>query len=360
MKLVQIGRYPPPYGGITIHVQRLTEFFIQNNIDCKVLDLFEHSGSAGAHPLFVETLTETGWQRYLNLFQLIRRYEVDIAHIHVSDMGRLVWGAPALLRLLHCRRRVMTIHHGAFVENYKHKSKLERALICQTLRQLDVLVLPTEALRRQVIAELGNNIRRSEVIPTFIGFSALEHSASFALYDDFVQGLKSQDPNPQAVILISGYGFEHYGFGLVYQALQLLAAQGIRLAVIVSFYGSGNQEYMNEVVSDFRHHSPTLVVQDLAPSDFRCILAKSDIYVRPTTIHSCGVTVYEALALGTLCVASDVCDRPQGTILHRTGDATSLAEMICSALGQLHNHKLPTESPVGGEHEILSLYESLL
>jgi glycosyltransferase involved in cell wall biosynthesis len=56
------------------------------------------------------------------------------------------------------------------------------------------------------------------------------------------------------------------------------------------------------------------------------LFKKADLMVRPTYIDGYGISVAEALYLGCPAIASDVCKRPDGTILFRNRDEDDLLE----------------------------------
>ena len=55
-------------------------------------------------------------------------------------------------------------------------------------------------------------------------------------------------------------------------------------------------------------------------SEFWKIIKISDLFVRPTRSDSFGISIQEALFCNVPAIASDVCIRPEKTILFRSGD----------------------------------------
>ena len=362
MRLLLVGRYPPPYGGVTVHIQRLAEAAIRHGIDCSVLDLYAPVTPDQADtPDYVTTIREKGFLRYPALMRAIRRLEsMDIVHLHASDMEKLATAGPILLRNLPAGKRVLTIHHGGFDANYLRKSAIVKRLIRQTVGGMDAVIFPTAHLEKRVQNVLGDSIRRSIVASAFISFKELNFSDSFPPFDNFKARVNAGDPEPTAILLTSVYGFPYYGQNLVVDAVRRLRDEGERVAVVLSFYASGDTEYESKVVQQLQELAPLLVVRDLKPKDFLYLLAKCDVYARPTTVDNCGVTVHEALALGTPCVASDVCERPDGAILHKNGDANSLAVGLVQAIKRRHNTDDLEALARGGEDAHFALYDSLL
>jgi glycosyltransferase involved in cell wall biosynthesis len=81
----------------------------------------------------------------------------------------------------------------------------------------------------------------------------------------------------------------------------------------------------------------------------------SDGFVRATRADGDSNSVREALALGIPVVASDVCHRPAGTVLFRSGDAADLAVAIENGLRR--ERRVATERPAErGRERLIEMY----
>lgn len=363
MNILQIGRYPPPYGGITIHIQRLTEYCISQNIDCKVLDLYQRENANLDLPSFVFPLGASSLTGVARSFYSLGRMDSDVIHIHISNMNRFAWVTPVLLSRIKYKKAVLSIHHGNFADVFLAKSFVEQRLIRRILESFDAVVCPSNELRLDVESQVAAHIRRFVVASSFIGFAELKISSQFDEFDRFSTELSKISNEMVPVLLISGYGMPHYGFHLLAGALERLADREKKIGVVISIYGQSDELYVNSVIDRLNRVSKCIVVRDLVAEDFRYLLSRCDLYIRPNTIDSCGVTVYEALALGTPCVASDICTRPANTIVHKSNDDESLARAISFGLQQLLEQKellkgLPALS--GSEATLVDLYRTLL
>jgi glycosyltransferase involved in cell wall biosynthesis len=69
------------------------------------------------------------------------------------------------------------------------------------------------------------------------------------------------------------------------------------------------------------------------------LLKYATVFVRPTLSDSYGISIAEALYVGTSAVASDVCKRPAGTILYKAEKAIDLAEKVRLVLCKDMNEK---------------------
>jgi glycogen synthase len=122
-----------------------------------------------------------------------------------------------------------------------------------------------------------------------------------------------------------------YGRKLMFRALRMLAdaLPGVGLAV----FGPGTRS--EPFSRDAREAGVEGLLENLGELEHPQalgLLARCDAFIRPTTHDGDAISVREALALGVPCVASDVCDRPEGTRTFRAGNAVELADQVQEAL----------------------------
>lgn len=358
MRVVQIGRYPPPYGGVTIHIQRLAELCHREGIDCQVIDPYRQTTDVVLPP-FVHHPRQHFPGDLVALYRLLMRNNFDLAHVHVSSMARFMWWGRLLTASTRSKKKILTIHHGNFVENYLRGNRLQRFLVRKALNSFNVILLPTADLRDSLVSEFGALTAQTEVIHSFIEPSEAKIAPSFGPFDEFVQTVCENSIS--STILVSGFGFSYYGYDILIEALEKVAKTDKRFAVVISFYGPEDETYRKSVVSRLQAICPTLPFHDLDPEHFLYLLAHCDVYVRPTLVDSCGVSVYEALMLGTPVIASDVCRRPPGVFLHKTGDSSSLAQQILDVDESKEQHKgRPGAFALGAGADLIELYRSLV
>jgi glycosyltransferase involved in cell wall biosynthesis len=145
-----------------------------------------------------------------------------------------------------------------------------------------------------------------------------------------------------------------YGREAMFRALGLLKTRYPEIGLAVFGPGTRTSEFRNaaagagisDCIEDFG---------ELEHADALGLLARADVFVRPTRVDGDAISVREALALGTPCVASDACPRPWGTTPFRTDDAEDLARAIGHALLR---GPVQVDAPDVGE-KLLGLYQRL-
>ena len=108
-----IGSFPPPYGGISVHIQRLYDLLVKNNFNCKVL----HTGKKIADSIIDDNI--------IRIFELRKIFKVrktnPVVHFQVSALGNL-FKIYFLTKFFRNQKLVITIHSGTFAINQNNKS----------------------------------------------------------------------------------------------------------------------------------------------------------------------------------------------------------------------------------------------
>jgi glycogen(starch) synthase len=139
-----------------------------------------------------------------------------------------------------------------------------------------------------------------------------------------------------------------YGFELLLQAISKLRRKHPRLGCVVMGDSESRPAGLPQHV---------LATGDVTHDACLAVIARSDIFIRPTLSDGDAISVREAIALGTPVVASDVVSRPKGTFCFKTGDAGDLAlkiEYVLSGAGR--RPRVRSEPGADGIHRLLELY----
>ena len=82
-----------------------------------------------------------------------------------------------------------------------------------------------------------------------------------------------------------------------------------------------------------------IMLFEVKETEFYPILKKSDIFIRPTNTDGYGVSIAEAIYYNVPSLASDVCERPEGTILFESRNQEDLTEEIIQLIGNYSEEK---------------------
>lgn len=330
MKIAILGPYPPPYGGISTHVQRLKEQLEQRGIDCTVYD---YTGMSKHVPGVVVVRSRAIWF----LGQLVHS-RARIIHCHgYSPMALILL---SLLKSLK-RKNVILSPHGFLFSN-KPVGLWHR--IAFWLAAKVKLYFIAESLRtKDLILSLGvkpENIH-DEIIPAFIPPSIRDGEIAQVPKQvwDFID---SHSP----VITANAYKISFhnnqdlYGIDLCIELCANLKPSYPNLGFVFCLPSIGDHKYFHQMVRRIEEegikNNFLFVTQ---PCPYYPILRKSDVFTRPTNTDGDANSLREALYFKVPSVASDVAARPEGTILFKNRDVDDFTAKVRHILDDYESSK---------------------
>jgi glycogen(starch) synthase len=322
-RIAVVGGYPPPYGGISVHIQRLKREYS----DCFMIHVIDVYNGRDENPI-LEEVYRCGGTIPFNLWRSVKRLrEVDahLVHFHVSAMAKFaVAGFLFVMTLKKGTKKIITIHSGSFIQQYRNSGRLRRLMVMRLLRVFD-RIISVNAENKKLLKELGIPEERISLIPAFLP-PIVERSREI---DEELNNLRD---DTRKIVLVSGCARKYYGFHLVLDALDDLGMGRKNIAVVFVFHHSFHHSYDNEYVSTLERSLergvPYRIFKDLNPGEFSFLLSKIDIYVRATDRDGDAVTLREAIYFGKQTIASDCVKRPRGVVLFETGRVDSLRKAI--------------------------------
>jgi glycogen synthase len=338
MKVLLVGDYPPPYGGIAVHLQQVHRFLRSQGITARVLNIGKGDCS---DPEVIST--RKAWRYAFELSKLSS--QGWLAHLHVSgnnskawwvvgSVGGFSWSTPP----------VVTVHSGRSPE-FLARNRLRRILARAALSRYGTVIAVSVPVKR-ALAEAGVSPGRIVVQPAFFASELRAGSAP----DGFVAARSRRSPLLAMAYLDSPV----YGLELMAEAIRQLAPTYPRVGLALFGPGASDENLKDRPI--YKELAPFLeCFGEVEHSQALGVIQQCDAFVRPTLADGDAISVREALMLGVRCVASDVAIRPQPTWLFRTGDAADLASKLKEALS---SESSPASSPDAGP-VLLSIYQQL-
>jgi glycogen(starch) synthase len=334
--LLLIGDWPPPPGGVSIHLEGLVRALGRRGVSCTVLDIGKggHRAKdivpAGAPPTFLS-----------RLLPLVRRSA--LVHLHTSGANPKSWALAAAVGLVaqfERRAAVTTLHSG---QAPPWLSTVPRAVAARAvLATFDAVVCVSDEIAR-TLARLGAADGRRHVIPAFTGVDVVRTGNVLPI------GLEGFSPLVGAML---GEG-AHYGAQELLAAMALVR-QGHPRAGLVLFGTGTHDAVVDDAVA--RHGIEPVRLGPLPHEASLALVARCDLFVRPTHLDGDAVSLREALALGVRSVATRVGHRPEGVVLCRPRDSEDLARAMREAL----ESAAPRPANKNGLEPLWSLYRSIL
>ena len=324
-KIAILGVWPPPWGGMGMHIHRLCGLLAARGVDHVVYNAV--SDTEGPNAVSVAAHRRSWLLGYAATGQ------EDTVYI-LSD--RLpVWIAGAMMARLRGKRVLVRLRNSR-LDDWLATSKWRARLAAEALRTIDGVVCVNKTL---VQAALRAGVERSR-IHHFPGFLPPNHTpGDRAGVDDTVWEFAA-DRHP--LIAANGKVVWHneqdlYGLDMILELAIRLAPDHPKLGVIVCFWDHlpGDQAYVDELMARAREAGVAdRILLHTKPGLFVPLLAESTVFVRPTNTDGDANSIREALYLGTPAVASDVVQRPEGTLVFANRDMDGFELQVRKALAE--------------------------
>ncbi|MBN1131876.1 MAG: glycosyltransferase family 4 protein [Bacteroidales bacterium] len=308
-RIAIIGPYPPPFGGISVHIQRILTYLPE-----QVYDLYNVSGTSGRGKKF------RGFRKYFYIFAFLFRSYTIIHYHSTSKRIRL------LLSLIAIFKKGIYLHlHGASFSDTIHEKSLYAYSLKRLLKYVNILA-SNETIYNEISGYGPGSIA---YIDAFI-----PPKFDREQYDRIIGHLTL--PRADVLILMIGWfayynNQDLYGFDLMLNALRTLKVEKhYHVRTIASVNGIKDRECYDHflkrreelnLIDDF-----ILISGDL--EEIYPLFLHSDIFVRPTNTDGNAVSIKEALWFDCRVIASDAVVRPPGVVLFENRNHEDLSDKI--------------------------------
>ncbi len=306
MKVALVGNWPPPFGGVSVHVAALARVLAGRGVDVRVLDIGRGDHRGGP------VRPARGAARFAARMAAVAA-EGRLVHLHTNGANPKSW----LVALAAGRARrplgprgVLTVHSG-LCPGWLRASAGRRALAALACTGYG-RVVAVNAEIAGALADAGVPARRIAVVPPFSPavLASTRPPPALAAFRAAHGPLFSAALAPGAT----------YGADVLLPAFAAVRAR-LRGAGLVAF-GPGTAALEGEGLlglGEVRHDAALGIIET------------ADVFVRPTRADGDAVSVREAVALGRAVVATAVGYRPDGCLLVPAGDAPALAARMIEA-----------------------------
>lgn len=318
-KIAIIGPYPPPYGGISVHIKKAVHHLKDENIvlynefksDCKVVE------SKKFH-----------WQvRYIvGLSFLFKNYK--LIHHHSPDKYMRIW-----LGFMGFLGKNVYLHiHGASIEDTLKKGDVFGWLTKKLLKYVNVLPSNPE-IEKLLIPYQPKSLQEIDAYlpPVF----------EQDVYDHF----KNEVILPEHDILITTVGWfkyynqeDLYGFDLLLESLNAIQKSNpdSKIVVVASVNGIVDSKLHDEFLQKRKTYqleeSFILLYDDY--EEVWPLFVLGDIFIRATNTDGSAVSIKEAAWAQSKVIASDCVPRINELDLFTSRDANSLTQTIQANIDQ--------------------------
>lgn len=353
----QLGFIPPPYGGVSVYVKRLTE---RLNKDGYVSGAYYFAGEADESIVNSSLYDSFQWlstkkliPRLIRLIKETKSYEIVHSHFGLESMIFL-WTLSFFFR-----KRIVVTVHNSWSDYYYASTNFVNRFFLKQIACTDATWIAVSEEAKEKMEKIPVRFKDIRVIPAFIPNDSycVENEI---LTNDLIAFLNKGNKN----IVFYGHSFmtnvreDVYGFYSAIEMFYELTKNHNKDATLIMCIGQNNQYEIDKLkkIAEEKSINDRIFWQIGPIKDMNALWKYTNTYIRPTSSDGDSVAVREALSLGIHVVASDVCKRPQGTNLYHFNDIFDFTNKVNECLS------LKKEAPLQKDYydEMLSVYMKIL
>lgn len=321
-KVLLLGNYPPPYGGVSIHVSQLAKLLSEKQgCTVRVLDVEVSRLQSSRTVCRVQSKYGFVWRLMIELLKC------RVVHLHTNGHNQKSWFLIALTALaakIFGVVSVLTIHSGNSAKYIADLDAKGRKMVTYTAHQFTHIV----AVNEQILGELkkiGCSPEKISVIPAYMGLcgepeepegSLKEFMDSYKVIFCTVASFQPEYGLPTILDFMHSWRMDHKDAGLV------IVASG------------GDPAEIRDNIDEKGLEGCVRIVRDLSPTKTYGVLQNSTIFIRATHFDGDAISVREALSLNTPVVATATPFRPEGVVTFKIADSDDLQIKIQSVLAK--------------------------
>lgn len=298
VSVLHIGKLPPPIGGISIHLKRLLEGFEYSTIKMELLD----------------------YSKEKNLLVVLKKIKSNrIVHVHLSrKMLRL-----AVIILFRCLfKKVVVTFHG----EYDFKNKYD--LFSLKLTNYAILLNNKSYNAAKEYKQTNLSLLSAFIAPPKNEICSLSTNTITDIHK-FRSTYNYLFCTNAWNVVFDKDGNEIYGGSLLIEIFSKISNVGL-------IFSDPKANYKDYLIRKYSSIPNNILFIDYL-HDYVDVIEKCDASLRATTTDGDSLSVHEALFLKKDVVASDVVNRPNGTILYRNSE--ELESIISNFQNYKNNYK---------------------
>lgn len=327
-KTVLLGPYPPPYGGVSIYIQTLYEFFKDRAVEFWI---FGDKEFKGPNVRFLK-------DKRRGLLPLVLRRGAnariaDCTHFFIEYPSILVPVWVALKGLLRFKW-IKIMQDGSLPSRYKKFNPFRKLLFRIASQSVTEFIVISEGLedwlRREIcVGQKISLIKNLFPVPYRLASASLPEEIERALLPYKRSGKRVCSIG----VFIPSYGFKHVAVAV--EKLRKETGTDIGLLLLDGDFAA-DDGYRTDVLLG---RDWITVLKNVAHPFVFEILRRSDVFVRGFGLDSYGLSRVEAIWCGLPVVATRA-GETRGMLLYDFGDEEELARQLKKAL-----FSLPSEDP---------------
>lgn len=341
--ILQLGPFPPPYGGVQTNMLAIRDWLVKNGDECSIISIVNSEGKSDEKGVYHP-------RNPLELVRLLKTLKYDALHIHIG--GNLPARVLALIltaAIFAPEKSVMTLHSGGYA---MEKIKTARFFSAEgfIFRRLAKIIVVNEQMKA-MFAKFGVN---AENVKLILPFALSKPDETVEIPQKFQDFWRAHEKVLLAVSALE----PHYDLPLQINALERVREKFPGAGLII--LGSGGAEKdLRALVQSKSYAENVFLAGETTREVVLHLIEKADVLLRTTVFDGDAISIREAIFLGTPVVATDNAMRPENVRLIRIGDGAALEAAIEEQLNAGRKPQNPNAD--GGENirAVLDVYDRL-
>lgn len=345
MRVLQLGPYPPPRGGITSNMLAIRAELLAAGHHCTIVATSKSRGIVPEPDVYHPSGA-------LALLKLLYTLKFDVLHIHVG--GEIPPRLLALIFFCTARARarcIMTLHSGGYPLSAEGKNARPNSIRGFIFRRLERIVTVNKMMS-EMFERYG--VKR-ENIQTIIPFSNELPDKSIEIPPELGGFAARHTPFLFSASLLE----EEYDLPLQIDALGEVLKEYPQAGLMLA--GSGSlEDKLREIIREKPYADHIMLAGDLDHSIVLNLTDDCDIMLRTTRYDGDAISVREALFLETPVIATDNGMRPDGVYLIPVGDLNALVNSIKGIAGREKPPKTQKAEDKSNIRSVIELYKEIV
>jgi glycosyltransferase involved in cell wall biosynthesis len=325
-EIVLIGPFPPPYGGISVHLQRLYGYLAKTDFKYLLYNTFSKSES-------YDNVISVQKVKYIWFFYFLFFCNSIVYHLHSPNWFlRFLFSIMARFR---SGKFVISIQGRSINEAIENKNFIKRKLTTWMLKEMDAVIACNEEIRNQCIERIGLPREKVHLIPAYIPPLPDDIKRPKGYINQFIR-------NHSPVICATGWigqvykNTDIYGIDMLIELVEKLLKDFPDIGLILSVNGGESEQLINQTIGKSKKivgNHIFFITEQL--DDVVGIYKNCDLFCRPTNTDGDAVSIREAIHVGTPVVASDIVTRPSACILFESRNTVKFEIAVRQTLENL-------------------------
>jgi glycosyltransferase involved in cell wall biosynthesis len=312
MRVLQIGPWPPPHGGVQSNLVAIHEYLRSIGVESTVVNITRFRGEDGNGIYFPRNARE--------LLKLLLRLQYDVLHLHLGgDITPRLLRLCAVCNVIPGAKSVLTFHSGGYPSSRAGQEVTPYTFTGIILRQFDRLI----SVNQELVTFFRRCGAKESKIRLIYPHTVTAPGAEVKLRDDLQRFYDAHSP-----VFVGVAGLEpEYDLPLQIDALEFVREGYPKAGLAIIGAGSLEQEIRAHIAS--KPYADHILLAGDVPHDVTLrAIEQSDALLRTTLYDGDSICVREALHLGTPVIATDNGMRPLGCDLFPAEDLDALLDVI--------------------------------